>query len=226
MSIDVRRAGDRFVTEDGGRSTRHSFAFGRHYDPENLGFASLVALNDETLPPGTGYADHPHADVEIVTWVLEGALRHTGADGASGVLLPGDVQRISAGTGIVHAETTEPGVRTRFLQTWLRPDAPGGLPSYGIARGAATGGGLVEVVGPDGVLAVGTSGAQLLLADTATDRLVLPEAPRLHLFVVSGRVVLDDDELADGDAARMTDQGGRTLEVVEPGAVAVWAFAT
>jgi hypothetical protein len=222
MGIEVRRSDDRFVTESGGRTTFHSFSFGPHYDARNLGFASMVALNDENLPPGTGYEAHQHSNLEIVTWVLEGALRHTDGDGNSRVLHAGEVQRISAGDGIVHAEVTEPGTTTRFLQTWLRPEVPGGAPSYAVG-GGISGSELAEVVGPDG-LALGTAGARLLVAHVATGTLVLPDAPQLHLFAVGAVVGLGDHELTPGDAARLTDQGGRELYVAEPGPVAVWAF--
>lgn len=220
--IRVQRAADRFVTHAEGRSTWHSFSFGAHYDPANLGFGAMVAHNDENLPPGTGYAAHPHRDTEIVTWVLEGALRHTDDAGNTGVLLPGEVQRVSAGSGIVHSETAEPGVRTRFLQTWLRPDRAGGEPSYAVTRGAR-GPGLIEVVGA-GALTVGTAGAGLHLATAATGVLVLPDAPRLHVFVVDGRATLGDRGLAAGDSARLRGQGGRALVVEDPVTVAVWAF--
>ena len=96
--IEYRPAQDRFRTEAEGRTTWHSFSFGAHYDPHNIGFGSLVAHNDELLPPGTGYAEHPHTDLEIVTWVLSGALRHTSTVG-SAVIGPGQVQRLSAGAG-------------------------------------------------------------------------------------------------------------------------------
>jgi redox-sensitive bicupin YhaK (pirin superfamily) len=223
VGIDIRPGQARSVTQAEGRTTRHSFSFGSVYDPANLGFAALTAYNDESLPPGTGYPDHSHSDVEIVTWVLDGALRHSGTDGSSGVLLPGDVQRISAGAGIVHAEVTEPGVHTRFVQAWLRPDQPGGQPSYAVERGASSGT-LTEVVGPSG-LAVGVAGARLLLAGDATGEIVLPDAPRLHVFVAGGRVELAGAMLAAGDAARLSEAGARSLDVVEPATVAVWAFA-
>lgn len=220
--IEVLRAADRFVTYAEGRTTWHSFSFGVHYDPANLGFGAMLAHNDETLPPGTGYPAHPHRDTEIVTWVLDGALRHADDAGNAGVLLPGEVQRVSAGSGIVHSETTEPGVRTRFLQTWLRPDVPGGAPSYAVER-AQPGSGVVEAVGPGG-LRIGTAGARLLLATAVPGSLVLPDASLVHVFLVDGRAALGDRELAPGDAARLTDQGGRELVAVEPVTAAVWAF--
>lgn len=223
MSLVLLGAHERFLTAAEGRTTRHLFSFGPHYDPSRLGFAAMVAHNDETLPPGTGYPDHPHQDLEIVTWVLGGALRHTDDDGSSRVLLPGDVQRISAGTGIVHAETAEPGVteETRFLQTWLRPDQPGRRPAYATAHGHH-GADLAEVVGPDGV-EVGTAGARLLLG-TPSAAALLPDAPQVHVFVVGGRFRVAGSELGPGDSALLDHASERSLEVLEAGPVAVWAF--
>lgn len=223
MTLEVRRASDRFVTRALGRTTWHSFSFGTHYDPGNVGFGAITAVNDEHLPPGTGYPDHPHRDVEIVTVVLEGALRHTDSEGRSGVLVPGEVSRTSAGAGIVHAEVTEPEVDTRFVQTWLRPDEPGGSSSYASAT-VGTPDELVEVVGPDGAVAVGTTGARLFAGHPGRGGLSLPEAPLLHVFVPDGRVLLGERELAPGDAARLVDEGGRELTVEEPGLVVVWGL--
>ncbi|MCW2755249.1 MAG: hypothetical protein JWQ32_2660 [Marmoricola sp.] len=221
MTIAVRRGDDRFLTEAEGRTTWHSFSFGSHYDGSNVGFGAIVALNDELLPPGTGYDDHLHRDTEIVTWVLEGALRHTDTSGESTVLTAGDVQRISAGDGIVHAERTEPGIRTRFVQTWLRPDEPGGVPSYAIER---AGTGLVELTAAG--LGLGVANARLLVGRAGTGDLVLPGAPLLHVFVVEGQAALDGRLLGTGDAARIVDEGGLTLSVTTPATVAVWAFGS
>jgi quercetin 2,3-dioxygenase len=223
VTIEVRRAADRFLTRDEGRTTWHSFSFGAHYDPGNVGFGAMAALNDEHLPPGTGYPDHPHRDVEIVTVVLDGALRHTDSEGRTDVLVPGEVSRTSAGAGIVHAEVTDPDLHTRFVQTWLRPDEPGGPSSYASAT-VGTPGELVEVVGPDGVVGVGTAGARLFLGHSHKDRWSLPEAPLLHVFVAEGRALLGERELAAGDAARLVDEGGRTLTVESPGLVLVWSL--
>jgi redox-sensitive bicupin YhaK (pirin superfamily) len=227
VTIEVRRAADRFLTRAEGRTTWHSFSFGGHYDPDNVGFGALVAHNEEQLPAGTGYADHRHADVEIVTVVLEGALRHTDSAGRTGVLAPGEVSRTSAGSGIVHAEVAEPGlapgVTTRFVQTWLRPDEPGGASSYEVARVGRTAT-LTEVVGPDGALGVGTSGARLHLTRPGPGPLTLPDAPLLHVFVPDAVVVLGDRELVAGDAARLVGEGGRELTVESPGLVLVWSL--
>ncbi|MCZ4499732.1 MAG: hypothetical protein JWQ74_2285 [Marmoricola sp.] len=224
MSIEVRPGGSRFVTETEGRTTLHSFSFGSFYDPANTGFAAMLAHNDEHLPAGTGYPDHPHHDTEIVTWVLEGALRHTGSDGSALVLGPGEILRTSAGSGIVHSELTEPGVTTRFVQTWLRPDVPGAEPSTATAQiGTPTT--LTEVVGPAGAVRVGTTGARLHLASSGPGSLLLPEAPRAHVFVAAGCVEIGDRLLPAGDAARLHGEAGRALLVPESAVLAVWSFA-
>lgn len=222
MTIEVRPATDRFVTRDEGRTTWHSFSFGSHYDPGNVGFGAITALNDELLPPGTGYPDHPHRDVEIVTLVLEGALRHT-SDGRSTVLGPGELSRTSTGSGIVHAEVADSGT-ARFLQTWLRPDSPGGPASY-VSASVGSPTSITEVVGPDGAVGVGTSGARLYVGELGLGRILLPDAPLLHVFSGSATLTLGERELVPGDAARLTDEGARELTVEVPGLVLVWSQA-
>lgn len=220
---DLRRAGDRFRTEAEGRATWHSFSFGGHYDPGNVGFGALVAHNEEWLPPGTGYPDHPHAATEIVTLVLSGALRHTDADGRTQVLPAGSVQRISAGTGIVHAEMAEDRAETtRFVQTWLRPDAAGGRPSYATEGAVSLDGGLVRLVG-EGALTVGTRGAALYAGRLGAGvREELPEGPATHVFVAEGAVRLDGVTLAAGDAVRLLGGGGVATGGPEGALLVVW----
>jgi redox-sensitive bicupin YhaK (pirin superfamily) len=223
--IDYRQARERFRTEAEGRTTWHSFSFGAHYEPTNVGFGNLVAHNDERLPPGTGYADHPHADLEIVTWVLSGALRHTSSVG-SGVIGPGQVQRLSAGSGVVHSETADSTEETRFLQTWVRPDESGLVPDY-VAADVVIGGGWTCVADGDGrgVVPVAARGTSLLVADLGPGaRLELPDAPRLHLFVARGKAMLGERLLEAGDAARLTEEGGRLLRAEEDTHLVVWAF--
>jgi len=222
VTIEVRRAADRFVTRAEGRTTRHSFSFGTHYDPGNVGFGSLVALNDERLPPGTGYPDHLHRDTEIVTVVLSGALRHTDSAGRSGVLEPGGISRTSAGSGIVHAEVAASYETTRFVQTWLRPDEPGGVPSYASAE-VGRPAGLTEVVGPDGVTGIATRGARLFLAHLEPGCVDLPDAPLLHVFSAGAVVTVAAHELLPDDEIRLIDMGPLPLTVTHPGLLLVWS---
>ena len=224
--IEYRPAQDRFRTEAQGRTTLHSFSFGAHYDPGNVGFGSLVAHNDELLPPGTGYADHPHTDLEIVTWVLSGALRHTSSVG-SAVVGPGQVQRLSAGAGVVHSEVADGPETTRFLQAWVRPDESGLVPGYVPAEVASTEGWTCVADGDGhGVVPISARGASLNAAELGTgQRLSLPEAPLLHVFAARGCVLVGERTLAPGDVARMHDEGGRDVLAEEDSQLVVWAFA-
>jgi hypothetical protein len=119
--VEIRRAGDRFRTDHDGITTFHSFSYGSHYDADNIAFGPVIAINEERIPAGGGYDMHFHADVDIVTWVLEGALAHEDTSGAEGVLEPGVLNWLDAADGVRHAERnaseTEP---LRFLQVMLR----------------------------------------------------------------------------------------------------------
>ena len=223
--IEYRLAQERFRTAAEGRTTWHSFSFGSHYDPANVGFGSLVAHNDEWLPPGTGYADHPHSDLEIVTWVLDGSLRHTSTVG-SGVIGPGQVQRLSAGSGVVHSEMADSEEETRFLQAWVRPDEAGLVPGY-LSAEVSIGEGWTCVADGDGrgVVQLAARGSSLHATDLVTDeRLALPDAPRLHVFVASGGAMLGERALSAGDAARLLDEGGRVVRAEQDTHLVVWAF--
>jgi quercetin 2,3-dioxygenase len=234
VTIEVRRADSRFVTRAPGRFTSHSFSFGEHYDPTNVSFEQLVCHNDDIVDPGFGYDDHPHRDVEIVTWVLSGALSHRDSSGREGVTTPGTVQAISAGDGIVHSETVERGAGvTRFVQTWVRPDLPGGATSYASAAVSVAAGWVPVASGshPDAATRIGTRGATLWVAAPAASgtTLMLPAAAAVHLFVATGSVALQGDAslgaraLQEGDAARISEEGA-ALRVEAPSQLLAWTF--
>ena len=132
MTVEVRRPESRATTRADGLVSRHSFSFGPHYDPSDVGHAVLVAHNDDRVEAGAGYDTHPHRDLEIVTWVLDGGLRHEDSEGHGGVVVPGLLQRLSAGSGVRHAEHHDvaSGPTVRFVQMWVLPDEPGLTPSY------------------------------------------------------------------------------------------------
>ena len=228
MSLVMYAGSQRSSEAAPGRSTRHSFSFGQHYDPANLGFGSMVCHNDDVLDPGAGYPDHPHSDLEIVTWVLEGALVHTSSEGSRTVVTAGQAQLLSAGAGVRHSEIADAvSGRCRFVQAWLRPDEAGGAASYslGQAPGAADGvDGLVEVVGGSG-LPIRTSGARLHLARLSPGEVVvLPDAALQHVFAATGAVGLGDLVLGAGDAARLTDEPGHTVTARTATELLVWSL--
>lgn len=231
MHIDVRRGGDRFVSRAEGIVSRHSFSFGPHYDPANTAFGCLIAHNDDLLSSGAGFPDHPHRDLEIVTWVLAGALEHSDSEGGSVVLRPGMVGRLSTGSGVHHAEMNASSGDTRYVQMWLLPDAEG-LPSHDTAdvSGALQAGGFVVVASgiPLAPVRLRRAGPTFLVARIrAGASAVIPAAPLLHVYVGLGAVALDLDErvaLAEGDAARITDAQPVRVEALADAEVLAWAM--
>ncbi len=109
--MEVRRATERFATRMGWLDSRHCFSFGHHFDPANTHFGLLVVSNDDVVKPGTGFSTHPHRDMEIITWVLDGELEHKDSTGNTGIIVPGDAQRMTAGRGILHSEINPSGVK-------------------------------------------------------------------------------------------------------------------
>jgi redox-sensitive bicupin YhaK (pirin superfamily) len=229
MTVALYAGSQRSSSTDTGRVTHHSFSFGPHYDPANLGFGPLVCHNDDVPSPSptdvAGYAEHAHAELEIVTWVLEGALVHTDSAGASHVVGAGRAQVLSAGSGIRHSEVADPASgRCRFVQAWLAPTSPGGEPSYALGEAPRPTDGLVEVVGGGG-LPLGTSGARLLVARLSSGQSVaLPDDPRQHVFAATGAVDLDGVALRGGDAVRLTDEPGRVVVARVDTELLVWSF--
>ena len=230
-TMDIRRSADRSVTTTSWLTSRHSFSFGGHYQPDNTHFGLLLANNDDTVAPGTGFDTHPHRDMEILTWVVEGELTHRDSVGNHGVIHPGLVQRMSAGSGIVHSEKNgSPAQPVHFVQMWVVPDRIGITPGYqqrDVGDQLGTGA-LVTIAsgipGRDGVITVHNQGAALHCARLGSgDTVDLPVAPFLHVFVVRGSLTVEDaGAVWAGDAVRFTDTDGRRLTAQQPAEVLVW----
>jgi hypothetical protein len=233
MAVDLRPAGSRFHTRLDWLDSWHSFSFGPHHDPRNVGHGLLVVNNDDVIRAGGGFGTHAHRDMEIVTWVLEGELAHRDSTGTDGVIYPGLAQRMSAGSGIRHSEVNASATAdVHLVQMWVLPDTDGIDPGYEQRdlNDALAGGGLVVVAsgtGHDGAIAIHQRDAVLSVARLeAGDAVTVPDAPHVHVFVASGRAALDDAVLATGDAARLTDAGAPTLTAGDGGSeVLVWATA-
>ncbi len=225
MKVALYAGSQRSSNSAPGRTTRHSFSFGSNYDPDNLGFGPMICHNDDTLAPGAGYPDHPHAGIEIVTWVLEGSLVHTDSGGSRHVLSAGQAQVLAAGSGVRHSEVADLASGTcRFIQTWLRSQDPDGEPSYSISQAPLEGVGTATVVGGEG-LPLRASGATLTVARLASgDHLPLPAGAHHHVFSASGSVRLAGHSLAPGDALRLSDATGEDVLALSAGELLVWSL--
>jgi quercetin 2,3-dioxygenase len=228
--VEIHRADDRFRTANEWLDSRHSFSFGPHYDPANVGFGFLLAHNDETVAPCTGFGTHPHQDLEIVTWVLRGALAHRDSQGHSGSIHPGLAQRMSAGSGIQHSEWNDGPDPVHYVQMWVRPDRLDLSPSYEQAELDLSTGELVPVASGLAKHAsstairlnqpsAGMSVARLAPGGTIT----LPTAAYLHLFLATGTADLEGTQLGTADAVRLNGSDGERLTAGPDGAeLLVW----
>ena len=238
MALDLRPARSRFHTELDWLDSWHSFSFGPFHDPANTRHGLLVVNNDDVVRGGGGFATHPHADMEIVTWVLQGSLEHRDSEGNEGIIYPGLAQRMSAGRGIRHSEINASATADLHLvQMWVLPDTRGLPPGYEQQdlTDRLDGGGLVTVAsgqGNDGAVTIHQREATLLVGWLREgERVSAPAAPRSHVFVAAGDTSLaaQDGErvtLRTGDAVRGTDAGLLTLVAGDEGCeILVWLTA-
>ena len=235
-ALDIRRADDRFKTNVGWLDGKHSFSFGHHHDPENTHHGLLLVNNDDVIAPGTGFDTHPHRDMEIVTWVLEGSLVHQDSIGHNGVIYPGLAQRMSAGRGIRHSEKNDAvgagDVPVHLVQMWVVPDERSIEPSYeqveiddGRLDGALTpvASGMPQHEGETAIRIRNRYAALHVARLKVGESVTLPDAPFLHLFVPKGSVDLEGaGVLSPGDAVRFTAVGGNRVTAIEDAEVLVW----
>ena len=217
--IIVRDRHTRGHTDIGWLDSRHTFSFGNYREPEHMGFGALRVINDDRVAPGAGFGAHSHSDMEIISYVLEGALEHKDSLGNGSVIVPGDVQRMSAGTGVTHSEfnasETEP---VHFLQIWIVPEAQGIAPGYeqkhfpreemqGRLRL------IVDRSGSDGAVTVHQDIAIYAgeLAEGERFTHEFANGRRGWLHIARGLVRLNGDELREGDGAKI--EGERKIEL-------------
>jgi redox-sensitive bicupin YhaK (pirin superfamily) len=228
--LTIRRADDRGHAQHGWLDSHHSFSFADYYDPGHMGFRNLRVINEDRVQPGQGFGTHPHRDMEIISYVLEGALEHRDSMKNGSVIRPDDVQRMSAGTGVTHSEfNASRSEVVHFLQIWLLPAKRGIEPGYEqktFSREDKSG--RLRLVaspdGRDGSVTVHTD-AQLyagLFAAGQSDRHEL--APGRHAWaqVVRGRVKVNGQELTAGDGAAISEEKVVTVEGVEDAEVLVF----
>jgi redox-sensitive bicupin YhaK (pirin superfamily) len=231
--IAVRRGDERGHTRIDWLDSRHTFSFDRYHDPRHMGFRSLRVVNEDRVAPGRGFGTHPHRDMEILTWVLSGSLEHRDSLGTGSIIAPGDVQRMSAGTGVTHSEwnhsSSEP---VHFLQIWLLPERAGLAPGYEqrALRQDLQPGTLRLVTARDG-----REGAVRVHQDADLWATVLePEQSVTHRLapgrsawvqVARGAVSLDGTRLVAGDGAAVTDVGSLCLAADAPSEVLLFDLA-
>jgi redox-sensitive bicupin YhaK (pirin superfamily) len=217
--LDIRHADDRGLADFGWLHSRHTFSFGHYYDPAFMGFGPLRVINEDRVQPGKGFDTHGHSDMEIISYVLEGALEHRDSMGNGSVIRPGDVQRMSAGTGVRHSEfnasDTDP---VHFLQIWVLPAANGMEPGYEQkAFTAAEKRGRLRLVGSQD----GRDGSVTIHQDVDLFAAVLSDGDNVTheltggrkgwVQVATGSVALNDTPLAAGDGAAI--EGPATINL-------------
>lgn len=233
MTLNLRRANDRGHADFGWLDSRHTFSFGRYIDRNHMGFGPLRVINDDRVAAGGGFSTHPHADMEIITYILEGALAHKDSLGTGSVIRPGDVQRMSAGTGIEHSEFNASKTDSvHLLQVWIMPESKGVAPSYEQkAFSEAEKRGQLRLVasrdGRDGsvtILQDADMYATLLNAGQSVRHTLRP-GRGAWVHVALGSVSLNGERLEAGDGASIETAGELILEGAADSEVLVFDMA-
>ena len=218
--LTLRKSGERGYADHGWLKSFHSFSFANYYDPQHMGFGNLRVINEDRIAPGTGFGTHGHRDMEIISYVLAGSLAHKDTLGNVKAIPPGDVQRMSAGTGVQHSEFNHAqGETTHFLQIWIEPNVGGIAPSYEQRTfpDAQKRGQLRLVASPDGA-----AGSVLIHADARvyaglfdggeSFRLPLQPARKGYVHLVRGELQVNGKRLSAGDAAMLEQESQIALD--------------
>ena len=216
--LQLRKSGERGHADHGWLKSFHSFSFADYHDPAHMEFGALRVINEDRIEPGTGFGMHGHRDMEIISYVLSGELAHKDSIGTGSVILPGDVQRMSAGKGIMHSEFNHAQTQTHFLQIWIQPNVRGIAPSYEQKSfsDADKRGTLRLVASPDGregsVTIHQDANLRAGLFDGAeAQTLTLSPQRRVYVHVVRGSLHINGIGLSAGDAALLTGETALTL---------------
>jgi len=217
--LTVRKSQDRGYADHGWLKSYHSFSFAGYYDPAHMGWGNLRVINEDRVAPGTGFGEHGHRDMEIISYVLSGELAHRDSMGNVEAIPPGDVQRMSAGTGVRHSEFNHAeGQTTHFLQIWIEPNVTGIAPSYEqkTIPAAEKRGTLRLVASPDGAQGSVTLHADAKLHAGLIDgreraELTLDPARKGYVHLVRGSLDVNGQTLSTGDAVLLEGEGRITL---------------
>jgi len=227
--MTIRRANERGHADHGWLNSYHTFSFADYHDPQWMGFRDLRVINDDTVAAGAGFGRHPHRDMEIISYVLEGELEHQDSMGNGRIIKPGEFQYIAAGTGVVHSEyNPSKQAPVHFLQIWIQPDQSGAKPAYGEKSCANAAPGRLHLIasqtGREDSLRINQD-ADLWLAKFSDGQTVTHELkPKRHAWVhvAEGKVTLNGQPLNAGDAAAVSDES--KLELAGKGKAQVLLF--
>jgi len=223
MALALRRAEERGGASLGWLDSRHTFSFGHYFDPRHLGFGPLRVINEDRVVPGGGFPTHPHSDMEIISYVLDGALEHRDSIGKGSVIRPGDIQRMSAGTGVRHSEyNASKDAPVHFLQIWIVPKRDGLEPSYeqrhfpeaerrNVLRLVASG------TPRDGALKIHQQAdIHASLLDAGQQLTFMPEAGRRQwLQLAAGELLVNGEQLRRGDGLAISDEPSIRIEALD-----------
>jgi quercetin 2,3-dioxygenase len=231
MEMQVRKASERGGANHGWLDTKHTFSFAEYYDPAHMGYRSLRVINEDKVAPDRGFGRHPHADMEILTYVLDGELGHKDSMGNGSTIKPGELQRMSAGTGVTHSEMN-PSKTTpvHFLQIWIMPDKRGHAPSYDQKAFPDRAGKLRVIASPDG-----RDGSIAIHQDAVLEAAVLADGQEVThalgtdryawIQVARGSITVDGTTLAQGDGAAVRGEGTLALRAIGDAEVLVFDLA-
>ena len=231
--LQVRKSDERGYADHGWLKSFHTFSFAGYHDPEHMGFGSLRVINEDRINPGSGFGTHGHRDMEIISYVLEGALAHEDNMGNGSTMVPGDVQRMSAGKGVLHSEYNHSkDATTHFLQIWIEPNVTGIRPSYEQKHfDAASKRGRLRLVASSDA----REGSVLIHQDACVYAALLDGAERIehkldaarraYVHVARGRLTVNGQPLEAGDALKVTGVAGMVFEKGEQAEVILFDLA-
>lgn len=231
--ITLRKSADRGATRIDWLDSKHSFSFGEYYDPQNMGFGPLRVINEDVIAGGGGFRPHPHRDMEIITYILSGALQHKDSLGTGSVIRPGEIQKMSAGSGIVHSEFNASREREcHLLQIWIEPSKEGIAPAYEqkAIDPEAVKNHFSRIAAPDPrdneVRLVQDAEIWAAKFDAGVEAVhQLEKGRRAWLQVASGTIELGDHKLKAGDAAAITDEDRILVRAHAPSEVLLFDLA-
>lgn len=231
--LTIRRAAERGHANHGWLDSFHTFSFANYYDPAHMGFGALRVINDDRIAAGRGFGTHGHRDMEIITYVLDGAIAHKDSMGSGSTILPGNVQRMSAGRGVMHSEFNhEADKTTHFLQIWIEPNVRGITPGYEQKKvdAADKRGRLALVAAPEGEGAAVSIHADARMYAGLFDggeaaELALDPHRKAYVHVVRGEVQVNGRQLGGGDAAMIADESRLALSHGKDAEVLVFDLA-